>query len=448
MVDLRLIASEEPSQGQNRRAYVRIPFPYSVASQVGGRFEVRDFSPGGVGIVSSERFEDQHFVRFSIAVPGMPEPVPFTCEILWRKNLGTGEHFAGTRFVDQGLTQTITKYLYSAVRDRGNQTVTLTPLTLVSQPEAADRIVAGIQALKLPPFFEELAQRARAFSRRPAYIWKWCYQAMKALTLNSVDSSFESILSGAKFAGFLFSILLDDLADEEKDSRLLDEVGQRIILGKPLNLENVTLKERQTAEFLEDLWRIIQGNMRQFPRYAEFNDLVQYDFEQIFGTLKYSRLSNRYVTMINEQEAVLYEGNNINVMIVAMLDLMCSPGVDVKELGMFREAVWNGQMMCKIANWIATWRREIRVGDWTSGIVAHALRTGVLKYDDLSDENTATIVRAIENSTVEEDFMWKWEKRRRWILTHVDDIKSVDMRTYLKGLETFYQMQLVSRGLQ
>jgi len=446
--ELRLIASEESSRRENRRAYARIPFPYPVSSQVGGQFEVRDFSPGGVGIVSSERLEDQHFVKFAIDVPGMPGPVPFTCEILWHKELPrTGEHFAGTRFIDQGLNRAITKYLYSAIRDQEKETLTLTPLTLASQSELTDRIVTDIQNVKLPPFFEELVQRARPLSRRPAYIWKWCYQAMKSTTLPCVNETYSQILDNTKMINFMFTFLLDDLADEKKEPLLLREYLKMVVLKQPLDFEKIPAAHREEADFLTHLWSIVQSNVRQLPRYEEFKDLIQYDLEQSISSLQYAYLSNTMFNILNEQEAMLYEGNNINVILNGMLDITCSPDFRTDMLGALREALCHAQMMCKISNWLSTWEREVKVSDWTSGVIAAAMSEGIIEKSDLANEDKFSIIRKINHSLVPERLMRQWDWHRNRFIQKLTHFESIDLKSYLKALDQFLKIEMALKVL-
>jgi hypothetical protein len=272
---------------------------------------------------------------------------------------------------------------------------------------------------------------------------------MIATVLSSVDAAYLTTLGNTKFAGFMLSILLDDLADEQSDSHiLLEECEKMIFLNKPLNLKKVPLSERPQAEFIGHMWGMIQINMRQFPRFEPLKEIIRYDFERIVDTLRYARLSNKFCNAINEEEAFIHEGNNINVSIDAMMDVMCSPSFDLSELGKLREHVWHAQMMCKIANWIATWRREVLIGDWTSGIIAMGLRAGIITHDNLLKGNRSMIVKQIENSALEENLMLEWQNHRVWIRERARDVRSVDLNKYLKGIEQFYRMQMFSVGLQ
>lgn len=445
--------SESRDKGVERRAFPRLPWRSLMPLDLGEGTEIQDFSPSGIGFRANHPIHPHQIFELtpqgSLAFGGAKVP----CEVLWaRPDRKHDVYVGGARFlhVPSGrVNQPLTKYLYSVLKSGQHQVpVSFAPLILLEDEVEATRVVERVKGAALPPFFAEMVDRAKGFTRRRDYAWKWCYEAMKHTQLSCVDPIYSHLLDNTKLCGFLLSILLDDLADEAHDPTLIQEAIKMMQSRNGLDVRKVPPADRPQADFLNGLWDMIQKNVWQFPRYFEFRDLLYYDFERIADTLRYAHLSNNRTRMINEQEAILHEGNNINVMIDAMLDIMCSPAFVHDELGNLREIAWHGQMMCKIANWVATWRREVAVNDWTSGIIAAALRANVISHADLDARNDKKVIEKIENSCVEADFLWKWEQHRSWILENVGVVRSVDVKRYLAGLEKFFQMQLFSKGLQ
>jgi len=451
VTELTLIHPDPGFGGKEKRAFPRLHWKAPIRSTSGEEYLVQDFSPGGVGLISKIALKARQFIEFALNPPGVMSPTVLTCQVLWvRKDQRSEEYIAGTRFVSDSENEySLTRYLYNVIKSRiEGDSVSLTPINLLSKENLDRSLVNKIQNVELPPFFRSQIATSRRFNHRPEYIWKWCYQAMKETTLSTVHPEFAQLLDNTKLTSFMLSILLDDLADEKGDTSLLEECCKMIFFRQPIDFSGFSEEDRLQGNFIKNLWTIIQSNMKQFARFDEFSEIIHYDFQQIVNTLKYALLSNKTPGMINEREAILYEGNNINVMTDLMMDIMCSPAFEAGELGLLREVGWHAQMMCKIANWVSTWKREVRIGDWTSGVIAKGLGENVIEPKSLFRDNHAAVINNIEESGVEESLLCDWERHRIWIAKHCDQIKSVDLRAYSRGIEAFYRMQLISKGLQ
>ena len=179
----------------------------------------------------------------------------------------------------------------------------------------------------------------------------------------------------------------------------------------------------------------------------EFKDLIQYDLEQSISSLQYAYLSNTMFNILNEQEAMLYEGNNINVILNGMLDITCSPDFRTDMLGALREALCHAQMMCKISNWLSTWEREVKVSDWTSGVIAAAMSEGIIEKSDLANEDKFSIIRKINHSLVPERLMRQWDWHRNRFIQKLTHFESIDLKSYLKALDQFLKIEMALKVL-
>ena len=125
---------------------------------------------------------------------------------------------------------------------------------------------------------------------------------------------------------------------------------------------------------------------------------------------------------------------------------MCSPDFDLDEIGALREAVWHAQYMGRIGNLVTTWERELREGDFTSGVFAHAVIHGSLSIGQLSRGDRDTIANAIRVGQHEEHFMRRWQQHRKCLIGLQRSIHSVDLRPLVEGLERLISLHVASRG--
>ena len=145
--------------------------------------------------------------------------------------------------------------------------------------------------------------------------------------------------------------------------------------------------QREYIELADRLWREVKSRTERYPRHKEFADLLDYDYRQLGNVMRYSHLINRCPEMLNEAEHDIYTPHNMHIMICSTIDLMASPAFERRELGRLRELIWHAQCMGRIGNLVTTWQREVHERDFTSGIFARALSTGVISIEQLLNTN-------------------------------------------------------------
>lgn len=94
---------------------------------------------------------------------------------------------------------------------------------------------------------------------------------------------------------------------------------------------------------IKKIWNFLNISIKKYPRYKEFKDLFFYDYQQFFNSAKYSYIINKNLNFINLTECEVYSSHNMQGIVGMDIDLMCSPGVNIEELGLFREIVWRAQ---------------------------------------------------------------------------------------------------------
>jgi hypothetical protein len=103
--------------------------------------------------------------------------------------------------------------------------------------------------------------------------------------------------------------------------------------------------------------------------------------------------------------------------------------------------------MGRIGNMITTWEREVLDRDFTSGIFAYAVHSGILSAEDLRNLPAHEIMGLLESAECQEHFIKDWCYHRSQIERKILKLRSVDLSCYLEAFEELIRLHLGSRGL-
>jgi hypothetical protein len=305
-----------------------------------------------------------------------------------------------------------------------------------------------VLAQQFSPFIEHWVREYEKVGERDVYLWRWCLHGLDLTTLSCVPTTVRSELCDTKLLAVMYGVMLDDIADQGGEEDFLRELEKIISGSGPCDFGRFSPRRQAYAQFTVDLWNTFESRLRKSPFYCEYEELLNYDHQQILNTMSYSCLVNRRPELLNVQEHDAYLPHNMQMMSFATMDLMNSPYFDRRELGKLREVIWHAQNMGRIGNLVSTWQREIADRDFTSGVFARALREGDLTLDDLRSAPAAAIDRAVRAGGHEQYFLDKWESHRKSIQSMARSIKSVDIEALLHALERLIHMELSSRGFK
>lgn len=413
---------------------------------------VRNISVSGIQIRVSKRFNHQSIVKLNFHSNEWEQIPALQSNVQWMKDDGKNFIIVGLRFVE--LTELGFLFLkYILVAFEGRQSTflpSLKPLALLSDPMVSKSIVNRIQSLQLSPFLKEVTVLVKEVLERPGYLWQWCYEEIKNTTLDAVSQDCKYFLYNTKLLSVIFLTLLDDLADKYKNEPLL-LLAMQIPYGTSLSVEGLSEKEKTYLDVCSRVWKIIISNLTQFPRYKEFENILLFDYQQLFTTMRHAILNNMHPCMLNLSESVLYQGYNMHIVINLMMDVMCCSNIDRDELGVLRSIALKAQSMCRIANWLATWERELQDLDYTSGVIACAVERKYITLNGLqclSADDLHELIDKIRESDIEASLMYQWEAFRQSAIKEMKRVSSVDLTSYCQGMEHFFQSQLASKGLQ
>lgn len=282
---------------------------------------------------------------------------------------------------------------------------------------------------------------------RDVYLWKWCMHGVALTTLPCVVPELRAHVCDTKLLSIVLCVLLDDVADQHGDSRLLDALLKLTCLQEPCSLRGFSAAARRHAELTRSVWAEYQARTASYPCYTTFEPVLRYDLLQFFNTMRYSHLVNGRPYLLNTVEHDLYTSHNMMMVSFAMLDLMCSPGFPRADVGALRETIWHAQCMGRIGNLLSTWRRELADRDFTSGVFARSVMEGDLTLDELEHGDPAQLEATICGRGHEAHFFQKWLAHREQCHARAARIGSLDLRSVLDGHDRFLAMHLGSQGL-
>ena len=313
--------------------------------------------------------------------------------------------------------------------------------------ERAKKEIDAIQRVKLPPYFQKWIKEYKKVSNRSSYLWLWTYRSVQLVTLPDVPLKYRRSLYETKSLMVMFVTLLDDVADNMKSEKLLQEILKTpFFKKKDIKFHQLNFKERRYLKFTMKLWDHIIKTIERYPKYYEFKDIFEFDLNQILNIIKYAYLVNKKNCLINKTEYCLYFPHNLPIILSFTIDLMCYLKFDIKELGKIREVGWEAQKLGQSVNWITTWEREITDKDFTSGIFAYAIDLDVLKVDELKEGKNGEIIKKIKKAEIEKKVLKECSPFYNKIKKLKKKIKTIDVGEFLLNFKKLIILQLSSRG--
>ncbi|MDI3284908.1 hypothetical protein [Polyangium sp. 15x6] len=343
--------------------------------------------------------------------------------------------------------QTLGKRRIELLRRANDGDAQLVPLLLL--PELS--LVAmrdRISRYPLSPLLESFIQEYQAVGmpHRNKSLWKSTRMGMDVVMLPSVTPELKPLINDIKTLGAMADVLLDDLADEKQDRERLEKMialfGRRLT-GQgtaPVPVGDPYL------EFASSLWERMWDMIERLPRCSEFVRVLQYDWHQVINSMRYSLLVNQIPALQNATEHDAYVPHNMHMMCNATLDLMCSPTVNMAELGAIRKVALLAQDLGRIGNMVTTWEREIMSRDFTSGVFAHAVDQGVLSVREIESQPPRALASQLRHSGVETRLLLTWERKRAEVLG-LRSTTRVDLEAFAELLDEMLAIQLALRGI-
>ena len=302
-----------------------------------------------------------------------------------------------------------------------------------------------IDNVSLPEPVDSLAEEYDAlFEERDRFLWRWIYSLFPVFTLSSVPETHARHVRTQKTVLTMYVTVLDDLVEHHDDRRTFEEARRLSRDPAAVDRDRVAVTDEQFA-FVEELWNTFVAGIGDAPRHDEVADVFDYDMRQTTNAMHYSAVVNRHPRIANLSGARRYDAHNMVMFPYADVDLMYSPSFSLADFGALRALLWDLQELARIGNWLTTWEREVREGDYTAGIVVLALEEGVVTPETLQQSPDAAVA-AVQDSDVETRFRQRWRRKHADVRTREFDTGSVDLRGLVDGMETVFEYHRASRG--
>lgn len=313
-------------------------------------------------------------------------------------------------------------------------------------PEVKKRETEKIQKIKLPAELQKwVKEYEKAGGERDKKIWLFVYKIIKDFfPFVACDKQYSKSLNETKFLFTMFVIIIDDIADKKKDEELLNEIFKLIFYDnytKSKDLEKLPL-------FVLYIIEHIKREIKKYPFFEDFKELFYFEIIQIFNSMKFAVLVDKYPFVINKIDYRAYFPCTMQVMAYGMLELMCTPNkLSLKELTEIRSFFSVVQNMTRIGNWISTWEREIYEEDFTSLIFAYAIDYNITDVSDLKRNNKSKIIRKIKESNIEKKLIEEWKDYYQEICNNKKTKKKwINTEDFLTKIEKLLVLQVATKS--
>lgn len=306
---------------------------------------------------------------------------------------------------------------------------------------------------RLPPDVARLVADYQTLPEaRPVFMWKWVHRLAPQNTLPVVAEQHRSRVPVDKTLAILFVTILDDRLETRGDRSTFGELAkipvreQRADPARPgVDAEAVRIARR--------VWRTLVARLEQAPRFDRYVELFRFDLAQAIGAIRYSDITIRNPALATMADLERIESHNMVMFAYADIDLMYASEEADEHLADIRHVVWIAQQMARIGNWVSTWERELREGDWSSGPIVYALEEGVFTQAELrrsrEDEALqADLIERIREQGIEQEFLGRWQRQYHTLQTYDDTLGAVDLEPFIEGTRKVLRYHLASRGLK
>jgi len=317
-------------------------------------------------------------------------------------------------------------------------------------PEKIKREIESVQKVKLPPELQKWVKEYEKVGDRSEFIWKWLYKMNEISSFFKVPKKYFFPLVKVKTLFNMFIILVDDVSERDQED-LLDNLLKVPFYRSCIKNQNLSSDEKLYLNFTIKVWKEIMNIIKNFPEYNKHQKMFYFDVYQVLNEVRYAYLIYKNPFLINELEYWIYFPQGMQIIVDFDLDLMCFEKIELENLGNLRRIVLILQKMARVGNWLSTWSREIKHGDFTGGVFAYALGRGVIKTRDLLDsrssmEKQKKIIKKIKISKAEKYLLCEWEKDYKFLKKIGKDLEQINLNKKLKKFSYLLYMHLISQG--
>jgi hypothetical protein len=428
---------------RERRQFQRIACDLPLVDADNRAARAEDVGPTGIcySVDGTPRSEPH---ELTLCLGSSREGVRFLVRPVWVQRGALNRWRVGARVEDippDGLRRF--QFMANALAERIDpRELRFVPFTLMDQSIDAGTHRARLRTIEIDPVAARIAEHCAEIAPRPSFLWQWAKEAITVSTLSSVAAQSLDRVQALKLYSAIFFTAVDDVADTLRDAELFDQILAWVFRVRR-DVRPPTPERARLLRRLGAIWRYLCAEARRLPRYAELKGFLEFDCATFLQGVSHSLLIQTAPEALCPEEV----WTAAFMLMFADLDLMCSPGFDLRELGSVRGLVLEAQQMVILTNALGTWEREVRDADYSSVVISSALSKGVLAAAELRDPTKPdAIIQRVRASDVEAALILEWERRWARARHKAARIRSIDASQYVTGLEQIFQLQMMSRG--
>ena len=272
--------------------------------------------------------------------------------------------------------------------------------------------------------------------KRNIFLFDWLLYMWENLSFSSVSPSYIAKLAILKTKIAILDTLWDDLADssDKKFTVILNEIEKMLEQREFIEKANLTDVQINYLDAILEIYDDIMEAISNLPRYAEFQDIIKWDFRQLNNSMQFAHLINMYPEVDNIVENRVYGHHSMTVMICGMIDLMASPKFNTEELHSIRKILYVSQQMSRIGNMVNTYPREAVKNDISSEVATIALEKKLIKQNTEPEKKLKVL------SGLLKEFDDLWLDYYNEIKKAGKYVKSVDMKQFLEERKFIQEM--------
>ncbi|MEA9357594.1 hypothetical protein SHI21_15300 [Bacteriovorax sp. PP10] len=290
-----------------------------------------------------------------------------------------------------------------------------------------ERMLMGLQTLE--ERIESLVLKYEAVSkiRDRRLFTHFLANGYKVTTLSCVSSKDSDNVVYAKICLGMIITLYDDLADNPQyyNPKLLKYLYQLNVGENYSHYPVLDPVDLSTYDLAYQLFSNLQTTIQSFSGYSSMVEVLAFDIKQVFLANQYSELITANPDMRNMTESKSLGPYNMGMVAAGTIDLMASTYFNKAEMGQIREFLIKGQRLGRIGNLVSTYERELSEGDVTNEI--------------LLDPSGATNYKNV--------LMKEFYEGLLDIKKLEDEVKSIDLNSYIDGLLKLYHLHIDLEGI-
>lgn len=324
---------------------------------------------------------------------------------------------------------------------------------LGASSEEFEALLEEINDHTLPAVVEQFVSEYNELeSPRPPFMWKWVHHVAFQNELPTIYDRFSEKVAIDKTLIILYITILDDILEKQRDQITFDELAMVPFSNSNRTPDHVDIDSDLYA-FVTSVWQELESRLQSAPEYQTYSDLFLFDLRQAIDSIRYTEVVIETPAVATMSDLTRYESHNMVMFAYADIDLMHSPPNLRHELPQIRELIWEAQQMTRIGNWVSTWEREIREGDYSAGPIVYALNNDIISPGELErcemDESAIEVlIERMHDHGIEKHFLVKWEHHLANVRDCAQRIEDIDFEPFIAGLEEILRYHLATRGLK